>query len=120
MSTLFHQVAPTAREILLDRGRLAEMYRTRTQGDLAAELGTTVETLRAALRHWQIPIHPRGWVPRRGADTTPGCITREDLQSLVWRLYWQADRCPPDCPGREECIEPGGECTLGRLLDGAA
>jgi len=118
---LFSQVAPAAREVLLDRERLAEMYRTRTQEALAVELGTTIDTLRRALRYHRIPSHPRGWILRGTIVPTPRAsqrITREGVKRLVWRLYLEADRCPPVCPGREECIEPGGECTLATILEG--
>jgi len=115
----FSQAAPAAREVLQDRDRLAEMYQSRTQEQIARELGTQPCTVRRALRYHNIPSHPRGWMPKRAIAPAPRAgkrVTRQDVKRLVWRAYWQADRCPPDCPGREECLQ--GECKLGQILEG--
>jgi hypothetical protein len=107
-------VLPAAAEVLRDGERLAAMYATRTQDELAQELGIGHDSLRRALRYHRVPIRPRG----QRVERDRRALTREGLRRLVWGLYDKAGRCPPDCPGRPGCLDPGGECIMGEILEG--
>ena len=45
-------------------------------------------------------------------------ITRDDVKLAAFRAYYRADRCPPGCPGRDECLF--GTCIMPDLLKGAS
>ena len=106
-------MTPEARAILRDRERLAALYATQSQARLHKALGIGRETLRQALVAHCIPIRRAGAT----VGTRPD-LTREALRLAVLRAYWRCDRCPPDCPGRQTCMDPGGECTLAAILEG--
>ena len=109
---LHPRTPPEVVAVLSDRERLAELLATRTQDEVCEFVGCGHISLRKAMDAHGIVTRPRG----RKIERNPAAITREDVKRLVWRAYWRADRCPPDCPGRGECLQ--GECKLGQILEG--
>ena len=110
------RVAASAVTVLLDRERLVAMYATRSRHELADELGVSYYTLQRAMRHHKIPCRSRR------AESPAGMLRegqRAAVRLLVWRAYLRADRCPPDCPGREGCLNNEGMCALIERQRGA-
>lgn len=109
--------SPETRRALLDGPYLEELYASRTLLDTAKLLGIGQDTLRRALLYHGIALHKRGEPIEKAMQAAHGRITRAKLKRLVLRLYWtKADRCPPDCPGRYNCIDPGAACTLDEIV----
>lgn len=107
--------SPETRRALLDGPYLEELYASRTLLDTARLLGIGQDTLRRALLYHGIALHKRGEVIDKPNGHSG--LTRSQLRRIVLRLYWtKADRCPPDCPGRYTCIDPGAACTLDKIV----
>lgn len=120
-----------AQALLADGGRLARAY-LRTGQDcntLAGVLGCSYQITRQALAWYGIwPAEPlalklwpekaNGGPPRKLSEQLPDNsgqlnrpgppepqgLTLERLKEIVARAYLRNDRCPPDCPRREECL----------------
>lgn len=94
------------RDKLLDKDLLQKLYGEKTMSEAAQQLGTTRRTFRRALLFHGIPIRKRGQKPvGRG-------LTVERLHRIVARAYDRVGRCPPDCPGRESCLDEGVDCIM--------
>lgn len=107
--------SPETRRALSDGPYLEELYTSRTLLDTARMLGVGQDTLRRALLYHGIALHKRGEAIDKPNEHSG--LTHSQLRRIVLRLYWtRADRCPPDCPGRYTCINPGAVCTLGEIV----
>ena len=75
--------------------------------------------------YWQIPLTDIDAYHQRRREQShklmgrngSSCITLDDVKLAVYRAYYRADRCPPGCPGRDECLF--GTCIIPDLLKGA-
>lgn len=121
--------SPAARMILEDGGNLAAAYHAAGESckDLAEGLGVSYRLARNALAWYGIwPAEPRpAWYGMNGKeyqeagppapDPEPEPEPepppyRDRIAEIVTRAYLKADRCPPDCAGRDQCLGPGGAC----------
>lgn len=103
-----HRHEPEVLARLLDRRQVADAYAQYTIKKAGQYLGAGQRSMELALDYHGIPRRKRGEKP-------PGIrlnLTRSQLKRLVMRAYARSDRCPPGCPGRVRCLDPGSRCIL--------
>ena len=103
---------PKVRARLMDPEQVAAAYAKHSIRQAGRSLGASQKTMERALDLHGIPRRKRGEKP---PGTAVRRITRAQVKRLVMRAYAKADRCPPNCPGREQCLNADGVCVLGEL-----
>jgi len=107
----FVYISEEKRMLMLDKDLIESTYSENKLRDAARRLGVSPDMFARALKFHNIRIRSKGERIQAG-------LTKDMVPVIVARAYHKAGRCPPNCPGKEQCLSENGKCVVNDYLAG--